>query len=131
MSRTGQIGILVVAAIGIAVGAYSFGRMIEEKEASAYLLDVSTHLTASCSNEHVVTLADLREGKIAEAIRGLELLVIAKLERIDIKAMPNDRISKKSIDDLRALLATYQAKYPGTAIEPKKTSRLNSDRKSN
>jgi hypothetical protein len=120
------MGLLLLVAMGITAGAYWLGRTSGEREASAYLFDVGTHLTLSCSNEHVVMLTELREGRIDEAIRGLELLVTAKLENIDTTKLPNTTIARKSLDDLRVPLVAYQTKYPATTLDPKKNPRLNS-----
>ena len=124
MSKSVGAGLLVVAAIVLAASAYTFGRRSANLEASAQLFDLSTHLVLSCVNEHVVALTELREGRTEEAIRGLELLVTAKLEQIDVNRIPSTTVAKKSLENLRTPLVAYQTKFPVTTLDSKKNPRL-------
>jgi hypothetical protein len=67
---------------------------------------------------------DLREGRTEDAVRGLELLVAAKLEGIDVARIPDTTVAKKSFDSLRSPLLAYQTKFPATTLDPKKNPRL-------
>jgi hypothetical protein len=124
MSKSAIRGLLAVAVVILLASAYAYGRWTAKQEAAAYVYDVSTHLVLSCTNEHVVALTDLREGKTEDAVRGLELLVAAKLEGIDVARIPSTIIAKKSFEGLRAPLVAYQTKFPTTTLDPKKNPRL-------
>lgn len=126
MSKLVIRGLTTVAVLVLVASAFLYGRSTAARDASAYLYDVSTHLVLSCSNEHVVALTDLREGKMEDAVRGLELLVVAKLEGIDVRRIPDTTLSKKSLQSLRAPLLEYQAKFPTTMLDSKKNPRLDS-----
>jgi len=127
MSKSVVRGLVVVAVIALVASAYAYGRRSANQDASAHLYDVndvSTHLVLSCSNEHVVALTELREGRTEDAIRGLELLVTAKLEQIDVAKIPSTAVAKKSLESLRAPLVAYQTKFPMTTLDSKKNPRL-------
>ena len=124
MSKSIIRGLWVVVVVVLVAGAYIYGQRTAKEDASAYLYDVSTHLTLSCTNEHIVALMDLREGRTEDAVRGLELLVAAKLEGIDVARIPNTTVAKKSFDSLRSPLLAYQTKFPATTLDPKKNPRL-------
>jgi hypothetical protein len=110
--------------VALVASAYAYGQWTAKQEAAAYVYDVSTHLALSCTNEHVVALTDLREGKTEDAVRGLELLVAAKLEGMDVARIPSTTVAKKSFESLRAPLVAYQTKFPATNLDPKKNPRL-------
>ena len=124
MSKPAIRALLAIAVVIFVASAYAYGQWTAKQEAAAYVYDVGTHLALSCANEHVVALTDLREGKTEDAIRGLELLVAAKLEGIDVARIPGTTVAKKSFENLRAPLGAYQTKYPATTLDPKKNPRL-------
>ena len=126
MSKSIRTAFVVVLVIALMAIAYAYGRKSADLDASARLFDVSTHLVLSCSNEHVVALTELREGKVEDAVRGLELLVTAKLEQIDVTKIPSTVVAKKSLESLRGPLIAYQAKFPMTTLDSKKNPRLES-----
>ena len=124
MSKLAIRGLFAVAVVVLVASAYAYGQWTAKQEAAACLYDVSTHLALSCANEHVVALTDLREGKTEDALRGLELLVAAKLEGIDVARLPSTIVAKKSFESLRAPLVAYQTKFATTTLDPKKNPRL-------
>ena len=124
MSKSAIRALLAFAVVVLVASAYAYGQWTAKQETAAYVYDVSTHLALSCTNEHVVALTDLREGKTEEAVRGLELLVAAKLEGIDVGRISSTTVAKKSFESLRAPLVAYQTKYPTTTLDPKKNPRL-------
>ena len=124
MSKSAIRGLLAIVVVVLVASAYAYGQWMAKQEAAAYVYDVTTHLVLSCTNEHVVALTDLREGKTEDAIRGLELLVAAKLEGIDVARIPGTTVAKKSFESLRAPLVAYQTKFPTTTLDPQKNPRL-------
>jgi hypothetical protein len=124
MSKSTSWGLLVVTVVALVVAAYAHGRWSAKHETSTYAYDLGTHLTLSCINEHVVALTDIREGRTDDAVRGLELLVTAKLESIDPARIPDTIVAKKSLESLRTPLQAYQKKFPTTTLDAKKNPRL-------
>lgn len=124
MSKPVIRSFVAVAVIALVASAYAYGQWTAKRDASSYLYDVSTHLALSCTNEHIVALTELREGKTEDAVRGLELLVAAKLEEIDVARIPSTTVAKKSFESLRAPLLAYQTKFPTTTLDSKKNPRL-------
>lgn len=124
MSRRVYRGLVVIFAVVVAVTAYYLGRRSAMEAASAHLYDVSAHLLLSSVNEQVIALTQLRDGKTDEAIRGLELLVTAKLEQIDADKVATTIVASKSLQNLRAPLVAYQTQFPMTTIDSKKNPKL-------
>jgi hypothetical protein len=115
-----------IGAAGLLAIGYWAGTRAEEREASRYIYDVTSHMALSCANEHLVALVDFREGRTAEGVRGLEFLVAAKLENLEPKRLAETTIAQKSFADLQGPLAAYQAKFKSSALDPKTNPRLNS-----
>ena len=111
-------GVMVGSVALVALG-YWAGQRTEAQQASRYMFDVTSHMALSCANEHIVALTDFREGRADEAIRGLELLVAAKLANVDSKRIANTTIAKKSFGELRDPLKVYEAKFKSPILDPK------------
>lgn len=124
MSRIAIASALLVGGVALVALGYWAGQRKEEREASRYLFDVTSHLALSCANEHIVALTDFREGKGDDAIRGLELLTAAKLANLDASRISDTTIAKKSLGELRGPFNAYQAKFKSPILDPKANPRL-------
>ena len=96
MSKVAIAGAVVVGAIGLLAVGFWAGKRVTEEEASRYMYDVTGHLSLRCANEHLVALLDFREGRIEQGIRGLELLVAAKLANLDSAKIAGTAFAEKS-----------------------------------
>jgi hypothetical protein len=124
MNRVAIAGAVLVGSAALVALGYWAGQRSENEEASRYLFDVASHMALSCANEHIVALTDFREGRTDEAIRGLELLVAAKLANLEFKRISDTTIAKKSVNDLKVPLNAYQAKFKSPILDPKTNPRL-------
>jgi|SRR5687767_9293166 hypothetical protein len=124
MTRLAIAGVGLLGAVGIFAFGYWLGTRAEEREASRYLYDVTSHMALSCANEHLVALTDFREGRTEEGVRGLELLVAAKLGNLDSKGIADTTIAKRSFSNLQVPLAAYQAKFKSPLLDPKTNPEL-------
>jgi len=124
MNRIAITAVAVVGAVSLAALGYWTGTKAEERDASRYLYDVTSHMALSCANEHLVALQDFREGRTDEGVRGLELLVAAKLENLDSTRIADTTIARESFARLRAPLTAYQAKFKSPTLDPKTNARL-------
>ena len=125
MNKVAKAGVALLGAISFLAIGYWAGTRAQEREASRYLYDVTSHMALSCANEHLVALLDFREGRSSQAMHGLELLVAARLENLDARRIADTTIAKKSFADLQIPLAAYQAKFRSPILDPKTNPRLN------
>jgi hypothetical protein len=124
MNRIAIAGaVLIGSAVLVAIG-YWAGQRTANEGASRYLFDVTSHMALSCANEHIVALTDFREGRTDDAVRGLELLVAAKLGNLELRKISDTAIAKKSFGDLQGPLKVYQAKFKSPILDPKTNPRL-------
>jgi hypothetical protein len=124
MNRIAIAGAVLVGGVALVGLGYWMGQRTEERDASRYLFDVTSHMALSCANEHIVALTGFREGKADDAIRGLELLAAAKLESLDANRISDTTIAKKSFTELRGPLNLYQAKFKSPVLDPTTNPRL-------
>jgi hypothetical protein len=124
MNRIASAGAVLVGALALIAVGYWAGQRTEEREASRYLFDVTSHMALSCANEQIVALTDFREGKANDAIRGLELLTAAKLANLEANRISDTTIARKSLGELRGPLSAYQAKFKSPALDPKTNPKL-------
>ena len=124
MNRIAISGAAVVGAAGLVAIGYWAGVRAEERESSRYLYDVTSHIALRCANEHLVALMDFREGRTDEGVRGLELLVAARLENLEAAKVADTAIAQKSFSDLQGPLAAYQAKFKSPLLDPRTNPRL-------
>ena len=125
MSKVAIAGAVVVGAIGLLAVGFWAGKRVTEEEASRYMYDVTSHLSLRCANEHLVALLDFREGRVEQGVRGLELLVAAKLANLDSAKIAGTAFAEKSFADLQAPLTAYQSKFKSPLLDPKTNPRLN------
>jgi len=124
MHRVALAGAALIGATGILAIGYWAGTRAEERQASRYLYDVTSHMALSCADEHLVALMDFREGRTDEGVRGLELLVATKLGNLESKQIADTTIAQKSFADLQVPLTAYQAKFKSPVLDPKTNPRL-------
>ena len=124
MKRVPIAAAAFIGAAGLLAIDYWAGTRADEREASRYLYDVTSHMALSCANEHIVALMDFREGRTDEGVRGLEQLVATKLANLESRRIADTTIARKSFADLQAPLSAYQAKFKSPVLDPKTNPQL-------
>jgi hypothetical protein len=124
MHRIAIAGAALAGSVALLAIGFWAGQRTSNEESSRYLFDVTSHMTLSCANEHIVALTDVREGRTDDAVRGLELLVAARLANLDITRIRETAIAKKSFSDLRGPLSVYQEKFRSPILDAKQNPRL-------
>ena len=125
MKKLAISGAAAVGVAGLLAIGYWAGMRAEARDASRYLYDITSHMALSCANEQLVALMDIRDGRTNQGVRGLELLVAAKLENLEAKRIADTSIARKSFADLKVPLSAYQAKFKSPVLDPKTNPRLN------
>ena len=113
-----------LAAIAFGVGGYLWGARSADAQWSAYLNDVMTMQRLYWVDSDLVTLDQLRQRKVDEAIDGVEMVVVSGLTTLDVERANAGQLSKPVFARMKGELISYRTKYPTTSIVPERHERL-------
>lgn len=113
-----------IALLILCGGCYVWGRSSADQEWSKHLFDALTLQRLLWVRTDLTNLSLLREGKVEEAIQGMEVVIESGVKTLDVDRAKAAPLSGPDLERTKQALTQYNAKFTATQLDPKRNAQV-------